>query len=78
MGIGISFVISDENMNFLNGRESANILNGIYEKNKIKVIPFFLLTSDEIPSTCFKVLGKIMNKPLDFEKAEELFLNPLR
>jgi hypothetical protein len=76
MGISISFVLSDENMNFINGLESSNILCRIVEKNKLRTIPFFLLSADDLNPNRLMLPGKIIRKPLSLEKAEELLLNP--
>ncbi len=77
LGIKISFIISDENMNFLNGTKSSVVLKEIYEKKKINDIPFYLLTanSNDFNNKYLKDnnIISIINKPLENETAEKLF-----
>jgi hypothetical protein len=76
LGIKISFIISDENMNFLNGAKSSAILKDIYDKKKIKDIPFYLLTANNnnYSSKYLKDnnIISIINKPLEIDIAEKL------
>jgi two-component SAPR family response regulator len=66
-GIKISLIFSDENMYFLNGTQSANIILEMTKKIEISEIPFYLVTSYNhyfFESQNIKNIKKIINKPL--------------
>jgi hypothetical protein len=44
-GTQISFIFSDENMNFFNGTKSSYLIKEIRDKNRINVVPFYLVSS---------------------------------
>ena len=46
-GVKISMIISDDNMNFVNGSRCSVIMEEIIEKKRIAEIPFYLLTAYE-------------------------------
>lgn len=46
-GISINYIISDDNMNFMNGSNCADIVQNIVRRKGIKEIPFYLLTAYE-------------------------------
>jgi response regulator RpfG family c-di-GMP phosphodiesterase len=66
-GIKISMIFSDENMYFLNGTQSANIILEMTKKIEISEIPFYLVTSYNhyfFESQNIKNIKKNINKPL--------------
>ena len=67
MGIKISFIFSDETMNFMNGLMCAEILGQIADKHNIN-IPLYLVTAYENTSSFMKIHTKdvrqILVKPL--------------
>jgi len=72
-GIKISIIFSDENMNFINGIQSCNILNDILNKKNIQKIPFYLLTSfDNKILEENEEITKVLEKPLRKTLATEI------
>lgn len=72
MGAKISLVISDENMNFLNGINSCNILKDVLDKKKLADIPFYLVSSFDgimLDSKSSINLKKVLEKPLERKEA---------
>jgi nitrogen-specific signal transduction histidine kinase len=67
--VKIDFIISDENMNFLNGLESASILEKIYRAKVLKPIPFYILSAHEGLNGCSSVQG-IFSKPFNENKLD--------
>lgn len=71
-GIRLSFIISDQTMNFLDGEFCAKILNDIITRRGLRKIPFFILTAYEnfkCDEVCVK---KCFTKPLSMAKIEEM------
>ncbi len=62
----IKLIISDENMEFLNGSESFKILKKLEKSSKIKPIKFAILTSD-LKNDYYQSIGidKIIDKKYD-------------
>lgn len=62
----IKLIISDENMEFINGSESFKILKKLEKSNKIKPIKLAILSSD-IKTEYYKDIGidKILDKKYD-------------
>jgi len=62
----IKLIISDENMEFLNGSESFKILKKLEKSTKIKPIKFAILTSD-LKNDYYQSIGidKIIDKKYD-------------
>jgi signal transduction histidine kinase len=63
-GIELSCIISDETMNYLNGTESAKILQNIYSVKNITGIPFYLLTAYEQFNVKDCGIDDVFSKPL--------------
>jgi hypothetical protein len=78
-GIRISFIISDETMNFLNGSYTLNIINSLVNKHVINNIPFYILTAYE-DETTLKTLKEsapkdVYTKPMKKELLQSIFNN---
>jgi signal transduction histidine kinase len=69
-GVKISAVISDQNMNYLNGTCTAEIIHRICIEKNLNMFPFFLVTAIEKNITNKLVIKRIINKPLVREMAE--------
>ena len=81
LGYDINFIISDENMNFVNGSKSYDIIEEIFEKNKLINVPFYLITASNCYYSDFKLLDKlsgILNKPLLLDSAEHILLKHMK
>jgi response regulator RpfG family c-di-GMP phosphodiesterase len=75
MGIKISFIFSDECMNFMNGLRSSNIIKELIEKKGLAHIPFYLVTAYEgnlLDENCTKDVTKIFSKPLNKKSATDI------
>jgi CheY-like chemotaxis protein len=79
-GIKISMIISDENMRFMYGSRSAEILEEIVSKNRIAEIPFYLLTAYDnilIEKYISSRITQILTKPLTKNSAKILLINAI-
>ncbi len=78
LGIRISLILSDENMNFMNGIKSSSILYEIYQMKNIKKIPFHILTANCSSYDRLFLVNKgietLMSKPLSIKMAENVLL----
>ena len=77
-GIKLSMIISDENMRFMYGSRSAEILEEIVCKNRIAEIPFYLLTAYDntlIEKYISSSISQILTKPLTKLSARNLLIN---
>jgi CheY-like chemotaxis protein len=76
-GVKISMILSDENMNFMYGSRSAEILKEIISKKRIAAIPFYLLTAYDntlIEKYISPCISQILSKPLTKDEARKLLL----
>jgi len=76
-GIKLSMIISDENMRFMYGSRSAEILEEIASKNRIAEIPFYLLTAYDntlIEKYISSSINQILTKPLTKISARNLLI----
>jgi signal transduction histidine kinase len=65
LNINIKFIISDENMNFINGTYSAEIINRVYESKNLRKIKFYILSAYEnMNINDMKGVCKSFTKPL--------------
>jgi response regulator RpfG family c-di-GMP phosphodiesterase len=72
-GVKISMIFSDENMNFMNGIKSCNIIKEILDKSNLGIIPYYLLTSfDNKMLDGYGNLTKVLEKPLEKSIAIEI------
>jgi signal transduction histidine kinase/CheY-like chemotaxis protein len=63
--IKISFVLCDENMNFLNGTYCAEIINNIYLNKGLGVVDFYMLSAYEnLNVKTYIGVKKVLTKPL--------------
>lgn len=76
-GIKISAVISDQNMNYLNGTCTAEIIEKICADKNIKMFPFFLVTAIEKNIINKSILKRVINKPLVKDLAELIIKDSL-
>jgi CheY-like chemotaxis protein len=77
-GVSISMILSDENMNFMNGSRSSEILKEILTKKKITDIPFYLVTAYDnnlIEKFISPSIDQVLSKPLTKEVAKGLLIN---
>jgi response regulator RpfG family c-di-GMP phosphodiesterase len=74
-GYKISLILSDENMNFINGVRSSIIIKELIDKKKMGEIPFYLVTAYD-PSMIDKSescnLTQVLEKPLSSKLALEI------
>lgn len=74
-GYDISLILTDENMEYMNGSESINILNNLSKKGKIKKTLICSVTAFEDSDTKSKIyskgISKIFSKPLSKEELEQ-------
>lgn len=72
LGIKINLIISDENMNFVNGIKSSLILRDILEKRRMKEVPFYLVSAYDSNflnySLSYKI-KKFITKPITLDSA---------
>jgi CheY-like chemotaxis protein len=72
LGAKISLIFSDENMNFMNGMKSCNIIKDIIDIKKLADIPFYLVSSVDgmifDKKSSFN-LTKVLEKPLERHEA---------
>ena len=76
-GISIACIFSDENMVFLNGLTSSEIIKDICKKKGIPCPPIYLVTAydkEMIGSYIPQSIKKILAKPLKQEVAKECIL----
>ena len=72
-GNEISFIISDQTMNYMNGSTTALILNDIIKYKCFKRIPYFILTAYEGIEFNKEIgVNKTYSKPLSFGKIEDM------
>ncbi len=78
IGVQISLILSDDNMNFMNGRTCSSTLDDIYLSRNVKKVPFYLLTAnDENYDENFihnKAIESVISKPLSLKVAESIIL----
>jgi hypothetical protein len=75
LGIEISMIFSDENMVFLNGLTSSQVLLDLSKKHNKNCIPFYLVTAyegDYISKNFKESIKQILSKPLDKIKAKNI------
>jgi CheY-like chemotaxis protein len=79
-GVRISMIISDENMNFMYGSRTAEILTEIISRKRIAEIPFYLLTAYDnilIQKYISSSIRQILTKPLTKDTARILLLKAM-
>lgn len=79
-GIRISMIFSDENMNFINGTRSSEIILEILERKRLVEIPFFLVTAYDnslLKSKTNCNIKQVLSKPLSKEIAKNIILQLL-
>jgi signal transduction histidine kinase len=76
-GVKISAVISDQNMNYLNGTCTAEIIEKICIEKNLKMFPFFLVTAIEKNIINKSILKRVINKPLIKDMAELIIKDSL-
>jgi signal transduction histidine kinase len=69
-GVKVSSIISDQNMNYLNGTCSAEIIQRICNEKNLMMCPFFLVTAIEKNINNKNMLKRVINKPLVKDMAE--------
>jgi hypothetical protein len=77
-GININCIISDENMNIMNGSQCAKILKTIFMPNMNIHFPLYLLTADDnlkLKTKDTSFVDKIYLKPLVKSKAIDMLSN---
>jgi response regulator RpfG family c-di-GMP phosphodiesterase len=77
-GTKISLIFSDENMNFMNGTKSCDLIKEIIIKKKLDDIPFYLLTACDryvIDQKSHFNVTKILEKPFQKNIAIEILKN---
>jgi signal transduction histidine kinase len=74
-GKTISFVISDETMVYMNGSNTAKILDGIYKQKNMLHVPFYILTAYENISlgSAKETIDGVFTKPLRKQYIDEIF-----
>jgi CheY-like chemotaxis protein len=74
-GVKISMIFSDENMNFMTGSQSSEIVNEIAIKKCIGDIPFYLITAYDnayVDRLNLLSITKILDKPISKNKIYEI------
>ncbi len=77
-GHKISLIFSDENMNFISGISSSNIIRELTTKRKIIDIPFYLVTayeSSHLNKNLLSSINRIFEKPLSRDNTYQLIKN---
>jgi hypothetical protein len=70
-------IFSDENMNFINGTRSSEIILEILERKRIVEIPFYLVTAYDktlIETKTVSSIKQVLSKPLSKEIAKNIIL----
>ena len=71
-------ILSDENMNFMNGIRSSAIIKELLNKKKMGEIPFYLVTaydSSVIGKSESCNVTKVLEKPLNSKIASKILKN---
>lgn len=79
-GIVIHLILSDENMDFINGSKSAEIISQIQVRKKMNLVPFYLVTSytqDIFDKKIYEYVKERLSKPLSKERTKKLILDLL-
>jgi signal transduction histidine kinase/CheY-like chemotaxis protein len=71
-GKSISFILSDETMMYLNGCDTASILDKISKGKNIVHVPFFILTAYENLASGVGVVDEVFTKPLRKTNVEQI------
>jgi signal transduction histidine kinase len=72
--IKLSFILSDENMNFVNGTYCAEILNKMYSSKGLGVIKFYMLTAYEhLNINIYLGIDQVFIKPLGKRHIDDIF-----
>jgi signal transduction histidine kinase len=73
-GIKVSLVLSDENMNFINGTTCAKILKDMENSKNLCSIPFYLNSSynKDVFEGKLHNIQEIFDKPISFENAKRI------
>lgn len=78
-GIKIAFILCDQAMNFLDGSSTAVVLKQLSLNEKMKGIPFYLITAYENVNTLNLIsssaINSIYSKPLDRTSIDKIFSN---
>jgi signal transduction histidine kinase len=64
-GVNVDCIISDETMNYMNGSISAEILQGLYEKIRIRKILFYIVSAYEKTFGHSQTIESFETKPLN-------------
>ncbi len=76
-GIRISFVVSDENMNYLDGSVTSTVMKDMTKNKVFHTIPFYVVTAyeDEIVKKNIKIhpVKDVFSKPLKKTEIEKMF-----
>jgi len=72
--IKIEFVITDENMNYMNGSYASEIIKTIIKNGKFQDIPIFMSTAVGKNTNDYKpnIIKKVFSKPMDINSIREL------
>jgi len=75
--IKIDFIITDENMSYINGSYASDIIKTVIKNGKFQDVPIFIATAfgknfnEGKPS----VIQKVFSKPMDKNSVSELLMN---
>ena len=74
--IKIDFVITDENMNYINGTYSSEIIKTLIKSGKFQDIPIFMSTAlgKNIVDSKPHIINKVFSKPMDKNSIRELLM----
>jgi signal transduction histidine kinase/CheY-like chemotaxis protein len=72
-GVNISAIISDQNMNYLNGITSSEIIYKIIIEKNLAKVPFYLLTAIDNKEFKNKSVDQVISKPLLKQEASNMF-----
>ena len=74
--ITIDFVITDENMNYINGSFASDIIKTVIKNGKFKDIPIFMSTAIGKNNNYSKpdVIKRVFSKPMDKNSIRDLLL----
>ena len=72
--IKINFIITDENMNYINGTNASEIIKNIIKNGKFGDVPIFMSTANLKNLTVAKpdIIKKVFSKPMDKKSMHEL------
>jgi len=74
--VKLDFIITDENMNYINGSYASEIIKTVIKSGKFQDIPIFMSTAlgKNITDSKPSIIKKVFSKPMDKNSIRELLM----